>query len=75
VRIIIKPYNQLLRFTWPFAFLNYLFLPKGQAQAVELSGKNCQVNSVSFEDGAVGKVYVTDGACRPVVTGAEIAVE
>ncbi len=62
-RIIVKPIHSTSRFelfNW-----NIYQSSSPAEQLIELSGKNCQVGSISFTDGAVGKVLLRNGATAP----------
>jgi hypothetical protein len=72
-RIIVRPVNNNWRFEI-LPFWSYLRKSSPQEQVIELSGKNCQTPSISFEDGAFGKVYLQNGATRPTVTGAAVII-
>ena len=65
-QIVIKPANS----STTFEFFDWkIYTDTNSEQIVELSGKNCRVDSVSFEDGAVGKVLLRKGATMPKVSG------
>jgi hypothetical protein len=62
-RIIVKPIHSTSRFelfSWNFSQTS-----SPAEQLIELSGKNCQVGSILFADGAVGKVLLRNGASAP----------
>lgn len=62
-RIVVKPIHTTSRFelfNW-----NISQSSSPTEQLIELSGKNCQVGSISFTDGAVGKVLLRNGATAP----------
>jgi hypothetical protein len=58
-RIALKPIKSSSGFEF-FGWKNASSSPT--EQVVELSGKNCRVGSISFEDGSLGKVILRDGA-------------
>lgn len=65
-KIVIKPSKSNVS----FFFMGWkIGSETNSEQIVELFGKNCRVDSISFEDGAVGKVVLRDGATMPKVSG------
>ena len=62
-KIVVKP----IRISSEFEFFFWKWKTIAHTeQVIELSGKNCQIGSISFEDGAVGKVVLKNGATMPV---------
>jgi len=63
-KIVVKPINM----SSEFEFFGWKRKTITQTeQVIELSGKNCRIGSVSFEDGAVGKVVLKNGATMPEI--------
>ncbi len=50
----------------PISYKSYGPVTESQEQIVELSGKNCRVGSITFEEGVIGRVVLKDGATLPV---------
>ena len=72
-KIVVKPNREDSVSRWEFRIFSFYisFGPpfKRQEQVIELSGEKCQIGSIAFEEGAVGKVLVKAGASVPIVTG------
>lgn len=66
--IIVKPIQSTARFEF-FSWNTSSYISQTSSssteQLIELSGKNCRVGSISFMDGAVGKVLLRNGATAP----------
>ncbi len=62
-KIVVKP----IKISSEFGFFGWTWKTISHTeQVIELSGKNCRIGSISFEDGALGKVVLRDGATMPV---------
>jgi len=68
-QISVKPARYNFRFDF---FLWGWESSSKKEQIIELSGKECRVGSVSFEEGAFGKVRLKNGATVASVTGGEL---
>ena len=70
-KIVVKPIQSYSLFEI-FSWKTYSSAPQSIEQVIELSGKNCQIGSIVFEDGASGKVRLKNGAKAPTVSGAAV---